>query len=349
MARIRPDQLPRALQDRLAPVYLVSGDEPLLVQEACDAIRQAARQQGFSERELHHVDPGFDWGQLHDAAASMSLFASKKLIEVRLPNGKPGDKGSRALSEYAATPSEDNLLLIVSGKLDSAATRSKWYKALDSVGAHIPIWPIDPPQLPRWIGQRLQQAGLNADRGAIELLVSRIEGNLLAATQEIEKLKLLAPDGQISTELMASVVADSARYDVFGLADRALAGDARAAVKSLQGLKTEGTEAPAVLWALTRDIRQLLQVASQTEQGKHPDWAMKQAGVWAKRQNLFGAALRRLKRPQLELLLRQAGGVDRAIKGMRNADPWDDLLDLVLALAGTSSLQPANIRLGLKL
>ncbi|MCP8897924.1 DNA polymerase III subunit delta [Gilvimarinus xylanilyticus] len=349
MAKVRPDQLARAASQSLAPIYLISGDEPLLVQEACDSLRHIAREQGFSERELHHVDPSFDWGQLHTAATSLSLFASKKLIELRLPTGKPGDKGARALGEYAQTPSDDNLLLIVSGKLDSSTTRSKWYKALDNAGVHVPIWPIDPPQLPRWIEQRMQKAGLSADSGAIDLLASRIEGNLLAAVQEIEKLKLLAPEGRVDAELMASVVADSARYDVFGLADRALAGDARGAVKSLQGLKTEGTEAPAILWALTRDIRQLLQVTSLIEQGKHPDWAMKQAKVWGKRQGLFGGALRRLKRPHLELLLRQANGVDRAIKGMRNADPWDDMLDLVLTLSGTASLQPANIRLGLKL
>ncbi|MDO3381931.1 DNA polymerase III subunit delta [Gilvimarinus algae] len=349
MAKLRPDQLGRALGERLAPVYLVSGDEPLLVQEACDSIRAAARHQGFDERELHHVDAGFDWALLHNAASSLSLFASKKIIELRIPNGKPGDKGARALGEYAAAPSEDNLLLIVTGKLDATATRSKWYKALESAGVHLPVWPIDPPQLPRWIGQRLKQAGLETDSTAIELLASRIEGNLLAAVQEIEKLKLLAPEGKVGAELMASVVADSARYDVFGLADKALAGDARGAVKSLQGLKTEGTEAPAILWALTRDIRQLLQAAHLLGQGRHPDWTMKQAGIWTKRQGLAGNALRRLKAPQLQLLLRQASGIDRAIKGMRNADPWDELLDLVLNLAGTASLKPANVHLGLKL
>ncbi|MDO3387027.1 DNA polymerase III subunit delta [Gilvimarinus sp. SDUM040013] len=349
MAKLRIDQLQRALGEKLAPIYLVSGDEPLLVQEACDSIRKASRQQGFEERELHHIEAGFDWGQLHNAANSLSLFASQKLIELRMPNGKPGDKGSRALVEYTQTLPADTLLLVVTGKLDSATTRSKWYKALDGAGVHIPIWPIDPPQLPRWIGQRLKQAGLNAESSAIDMLASRIEGNLLAAAQEIEKLKLLTTDGHVSAELMASVVADSARYDIFGLADKALLGDARAAVKSLQGLKTEGTEAPAILWALSRDLRQILQAAIQVEQGKHPDWAMKQAGIWAKRQPLAGKALHRLRRPKLELLLRQAGGIDRAIKGMRNADQWDELLDLVLNIAGTQSLSPNNIRLNLKL
>ncbi|WP_049723859.1 DNA polymerase III subunit delta [Gilvimarinus polysaccharolyticus] len=349
MAKLRTDQLGRALSGTLAPIYLVSGEEPLLVQEASDAIRNAARAQGFSERELHHIDPSFDWSLLHSSASSLSLFASKKIIELRIANSKPGDKGSRALTEYAGAPADDTILLIVTGKLDNTAQRSKWYKALEGAGVHLATWPIDAAQLPRWIGARMQSAGLTADHGTIELLASRVEGNLLAAAQEIEKLKLLTDDGVITSQLMASVVADSARYDIFTLVDKALAGDARGAVKSLHGLRSEGTDAIAVLWALTRDIRQLLQCAQLIQQGRHKDWAMKQAGVWAKRQGLIGGALNRLGSSQLQLLLRQANGVDRACKGMRNANPWDDLLDLVLSFSGVVSLKPANVRLGLKL
>lgn len=349
MAKLRSDQLNRALSSALAPIYLVSGDEPLLLQEASDAIRHAARTQGFNERELHHVDASFDWGILHASANSLSLFASKKIIELRIPNGKPGNEGARAFTEYAAALPDDTLLLIITGKLDGTAQRSKWYKTLEGAGAHVAVWPVDAEQLPRWIGARLQAAGLTADPSAIELLASRIEGNLLAAVQEIEKLKLLSNDGMITHELMASAVADSARYDIFTLADKALAGDARGAVKSLHGLRSEGTEVTAILWALTRDIRQLLQCALLVQQGRHKDWAMKQAGVWTKRQGIMGGALNRLSGAQLQLLLRQANGVDRATKGMRNASPWDELLDLVLSLSGVLSLQPANIRLGLRL
>lgn len=349
MAKLRPEQLSQSFAKQLPAVVLISGDEPLLVQEAADTTRRAAQAQGFSERELFHADASFDWQQLLNASNSLSLFAEKKIIELRLPSGKPGDKGSRALSEYAAQPAADNLLLIITGKLEKSTLNSKWYKAIDKAGVHVPLWPVEPAQLPRWIAGRLQQADLRADSAAIELLASRIEGNLLAAVQEIEKLKLLSTDGIISTELMTSAVADSARYDVFGLADRALSGDARGAVKSLQGLKTEGTDAMAILWALTRDIRQLLQAATHMAQGKHTDWALQQAGIWAKRQPAARAALSRLKPAHLQQLLRQAGGVDRAIKGMRNAEVWDDLLDLVLNLAGVVSLSPANVRLGLKL
>jgi len=349
MARLRPEQLSAALARQLAPIYLVSGDEPLLLQEACDAIRAAARTQGFSERQLYHAEASFDWGQLLAEANSLSLFADKKLIEVRIPSGKPGDKGGKALLEYAENPASDNLLLIVLPKLDGSAQKSKWFKALEDAGSFIQIWPITPAQLPRWIGQRLQQAGLKADPSALELLASRVEGNLLAAVQEIEKLKLLAPNQQVSYELMASVVADSARYDVFGLVDKALHGDARSAVKTLQGLRSEGTEPLNLLWALTRDIRALVQISQAQSQGKPFDAAARQVGIWDKRQALIQDALRRLKPNQLHQLLRKANGIDKAIKGMRTAEPWDELLDLVLNLAGVVSLNPLNERLNLKI
>jgi DNA polymerase III subunit delta len=222
------------------------------------------------------------------------------------------------------------------------------FKAIEDAGVHIQVWPVTVAQLPRWIGQRLQQAGLSADGNAIDLLVSRIEGNLLAAAQEIEKLKLLASNNHISYELMASVVADSARYDVFGLTDKAMHGDARAAVKTLQGLKTEGTDAINVLWAVTREIRAMVQISQAVAQGKNFEWAAKQAGVWDKRQPLIQTALRRLKPAHLQQLLRKANGIDKAIKGMRNAEPWDELLDLILNLAGVQSLNMINERLSLK-
>lgn len=348
MPKLRPEQLTASLSKELAPVYLVSGDEPLLIQETSDSIRAAARKQGFSERELYHVDTSFDWGQLLSAANSLSLFAEKKIIELRMPTGKPGDKGAKILQEYAQSQSPDNILLIVTEKFDGATQKSKWFKAIEDAGQHIQVWPIAAAQLPRWIGQRLQQAGLQADNSAIELLCSRIEGNLLAAAQEIEKLKLLATQSTISYEMMASVVADSARYDVFGLCDKALHGDVRAAVKTLQGLKTEGTEPITILWAITRDLRLLIQISQETSQGKSFDWAARQAGVWDKRQPLVQTALRRSKPAQLQQMLRKANGIDKAIKGMRNAEPWDELLDLVLNIAGVQSLNSINEKLNLR-
>ncbi|NIB40132.1 DNA polymerase III subunit delta [Pseudomaricurvus alkylphenolicus] len=348
MAKLRADQLDSALRKQLAPVYLVSGDEPLLVQEACDTIREAARRAGFTERERHHVEAGFDWEELLTSANSLSLFADKKILELRIDNGKPGDKGGKALLSYCEQPSEDNLLLIVTPKLDGSAQRSKWFKAVEKTGAFVQIWPIAAPQLPRWIDQRMQQAGLRADRDAIDMLAARVEGNLLAATQEIEKLKLLAnDDGLVSTETVAGAVADSARYDVFNLIDKALHGDARSAIKTLQGLRGEGTDATVVLWALAREIRTLSQMAHALQQGNSMDRAAKSAGVWDKRKPLVNNALRRLKQPQLQMLLRKANGVDKAIKGLRNADAWDELMDLTLNLSGVFSLSPAVQRLSL--
>jgi DNA polymerase III subunit delta len=349
MAKLRPEQLSAALNKNLSPIYIVTGDEPLLIQESCDAIRAAARKAGFIERDLFHADTHFDWSQVLASANSMSLFADKKIIEVRLPSGKPGDKGSKALQEYARVPSSDNLLLLITDKLDKDVPKSKWFVALEQQGLHIHHWPVTPENLPQWIHQRLKQAGLQTDNNAVDLLSSRIEGNLLAAVQEIEKLKLLAPGNVVNVELMASVVADNARYDVFGLSEKALRGDVQGAIKMLQGLKAEGADAIAILWALTRDVRSLVQTSLAMSQGKNFELAATQSGVWSNKQSLFRAVLQRIKPAQLQLLLRKANGIDKAVKGMRNAQPWDELLDLLLNIAGINSLNATNERLTLKI
>lgn len=348
MAKLRIDQLPKNLNNKLAPVYLISGDETLLVQEACDTIRQAARKANFNERERHHVDKQFEWSKLLLSSNSLSLFDDKKIIELQIESGKPGTEGSKAICEYLDNPSEDNLLIIITPKLDSGTQRSKWVKLIEKMGYWIPIWPISSAQLPQWLGQRLQKAGLKADNQAIELLASRIEGNLLAAHQEIEKLTLLSNDEWLSTELIANTVADSARYDVFGLVDKALLGDARSAVKHLNGLKAEGTEAITILWALAREIRTLLTIAHNIEKGQNFSWAAKNAGVWDKRQPLVQQAINRLHYKQLALLLRQANGIDKSIKGLRNADTWNELIELTLNLAGARTINSPNQRLSLQ-
>ncbi len=197
--RLYPEKLAGHLQQQLLPVYLVSGDEPLLVQECCDQIRQKAREQGCSEREV--IDggvSGFNWQDILHSAASMSLFAERRLIELRLPSGKPGAEGSSALCEYLDIASGDDVLLIVSGKIDKQSTNSKWYKALDKAGATIQVWPVDAKNLPRWLQQRVRNAGMSIDNDALQLLCDRVEGNLLAAVQEVEKLKLLATDARIT-------------------------------------------------------------------------------------------------------------------------------------------------------
>ncbi|MFC6632671.1 DNA polymerase III subunit delta [Microbulbifer taiwanensis] len=332
--RINPRQLSQSLNKGLVPIYVVSGDEPLLVQECCDSIRAAARKCGFSERELLHGEHNFDWGQLLASAGSMSLFAEKKVVELRLPGGKPGDKGSKALQEFAALAGDDLLLLLVLPKLDRSQLNSKWIKALDQKGVLIQVWPVDAGEMPRWIHQRLRAADLNAEPEAIQILAERVEGNLLAASQEIEKLKLLSQDNLITAEMMNDAVASSARYDVFGLIDRALAGDAENAIKTLHGLRAEGIEAPVVLWALAREIRSLLEIGEKLEQGQ----PLARLVRIQKRQPLVQAALARLRPRQLEGLLLRARAVDSAIKGGRDQDPWTGLLELTLNLSGKRSI-----------
>ena len=347
--RLKAEQLDNHLsRDALASVYLISGDESLLVQEASDQIRASAVEQGFADRELFHTDSNFDWNQVLTEANSLSLFSAKKILEIRITNGKPGDKGSRLIQEYLDNPNPDTLLLMIAPKLDASSVRSKWVKLIESTGIFIQIWPVTPAQLPRWIGNRLKLAGIRANSQAIEILADRVEGNLLAAVQEIEKLKLLVPDGDVDAKTMSTVVADSARYDVFSLVDKALAGDAQSASRTLRGLRDEGSEATVILWSLTREIRTLLTVSEAHSQGEHLDWALKNAGVWDKRKPLVKSAARRLRPATLRQMLRLCGGIDRAIKGMRVANPWDDLSTLVLMLSGSNSLHPQNLRFSLQ-
>jgi len=348
MAKLRIDQLGRQLQQGLAPVYLISGDETLLVEESSDEIRRKAVKSGYTERERYFVDKQFDWAQLLTASSNLSLFSEKKIIELRFEKPKPGDKGSKAICEYLNKPNPDNCLIIVTPKLDAGTGRSKWAKLIEKQGVWLPVWPISRAQLPRWLDQRVKKIGLTADSNSIELLATRTEGNLLAAHQELEKLKLLSVDGYLTPELIAGAVADSARYDVFGLIDKILLGDSREAVKNLQGLKTEGTEPTVILWALAREIRSLITVSNNIEQGQNFNWAAKQAGVWEKRQGLFQQALRRLNIRTLHRLLRQANIIDKSIKGLHSMKPWDGLLDIVLNFTDAQSLNEANLRLSLQ-
>ncbi|MFA0812243.1 DNA polymerase III subunit delta [Microbulbifer epialgicus] len=333
--RINPHQLQQNLNKGLAPVYIVSGDEPLLVQECCDQIRVAAKKNGFSERELLHAEHNFDWGSLLSSAGNMSLFAQKKLIEVRAPGGKPGDKGSKALQEFAALASQDLALLLILPKLERSQLNSKWIKSLEQVGVLVQVWPITAQEMPRWINQRLGTTGLSAEPAAVQILAERVEGNLLAASQEIEKLKLLNNGGSITVELLEHSVTSSARYSVFDLIDRALAGDADKAVRTLQGLRTEGIEPPVVLWALAREIRSLLEIGEKLDQGQ----PLARLVRIQKRQPLIQTALSRLAPRQLEALLLRARAIDTAIKGgAEQQSPWTGLLELTLNLSGQRSV-----------
>ena len=344
--KISPAQLGKHLQGPLAPVYVVSGDDPLLCQEAADAIRATARQQGFDERQVFSADSNFDWGTLLQAGASLSLFAERRLLELRLPSGKPGDKGAAALIEYCSRPAEDTVLLISLPKLDGSAQKTKWGKALVD-GAHtqfVQIWPVDAQQLPQWIRQRLAQAGLAAQPDAVELIAERVEGNLLAAAQEIEKLKLLAEGNQVTLETVQSAVADSARFDVFGLIDAILNGQAEHALRMLEGLRGEGVEPPVILWALARELRLLASLSQQYSQGVPLDKAFSQARppVWDKRKPLMSKALQRHSALRWAQLLQDAQRVDAQIKGQAPGSVWVGLSRLSLLMAGQRLALPAE-------
>jgi len=329
--RLRPEQLPKQLQQTLQPVYLVSSDEPLLLQESCDLIRAAAKEQGCSDREVLEVDKSFNWQQLLSSAANMSLFGDRKVIELRIPSGKPGTEGSKALIKYLEMESED-LLLIIAGKIDKASTNSKWFKALDQAGAIVQIWPIDARQLPRWLEQRLHSAGLSITPDALDLLCQRLEGNLLAAVQEVEKLRLLATDQQIDARTVTASVADNARFDLFGMADSALKGDTTYSLRMLHGLRSEGTEPAVILWALSREIRFLHQLQSAAERGENLQQVCRSLRIWDSKAALLKSALSRHTANSLTELLTLATKADGSIKGFADGKPWDNLAALVLTL-----------------
>ncbi len=334
--KLRPEQLPTQLKKGLAPLYLISGEEPLLLQEAAEAILQVARSQGFSERSIHTVDNSFHWSELQQESAALSLFAEQKVVDLRLPSGKPGKEGGAVLAEWAASPPEEKILLIRSGKLDGAAQRAKWFKVVEQIGVVVQIWPLELRQIPNWIMQRMRAAGMEATSGAAALIAERVEGNLLAAVQEIEKLSLQVEAGQQVDEQMAlQLVADSARFDPFQLADAMLAGERPRALRILHGLREEGSAIQVVLWAIQRDLRELAAIGSEAGLHRHKPLEYVPAPLWKRRLPLFGAALRRLQGRALQQLVRKAGAVDRAGKGMGEGDPWLLLEELVLrATAG---------------
>lgn len=330
--KLKQEQLSSHLKQPLQPVYLLSGDEPLLIQEAGDQLRMTARANGFSEREVFHADAGFSWESLLQSSQSLSLFSDKQLIEVHIPNGKPGARGSDTLCQVLAAPSADTLILIYCPKLDAAAQRSAWFKAIDSKGVIIQFWPVETQRLPNWIQQRCQNAGLSIEIDAAQLLADRVEGNLLAASQEIEKLKLVNNGEVLSIEAIIGGVSDNARYDLFGLIDAALGAKSARCLKMLQGLRAEGTDAIVVLGSLTWELRKLLELSQQS--GPISELQYKKHRIWGNRKTLINQALRRLRPNQLAQLLQQCATIDQAIKGMCKDDPWQLLSALVLELSG---------------
>ncbi len=332
--RLYADKLAGALQRELLPVYVVSGDEPLQHGESCDAIRAAARDAGYSTREVLEVGTGFDWQQLLAEAAAFSLFADKKIIDLRIPSGKPGAEGSKALAAYCADPPPDTLLLVGLPKIDRQQQNSKWFKALDALGGVVQVWPIEPSRLPAWVEQRLRSIGIDAAPDAIRLLADRVEGNLLAARQEVEKLLLLHGKGRLDADQLMAAVADSARYDVFELVDSALRGEGERCVHILDGLRAEAVAAPVVLWAVHRELHTLAQISADVAKGLSADHAISRAKVFSKRVGLVRQGLSRHRTTGWLDLLDRCHTVDKAIKGLSAQQPWLLLEQILLAMCG---------------
>jgi DNA polymerase-3 subunit delta len=331
--KIRANQLSSHLKNSLAPCYLVTGDEHLLVAEAVDEIREAARAQGFGTRELHVATTGFDWGQLTASAGNLSLFAEQRIVELRLPTGKPGRSGGQAIVDLVAQAGPELLFIVTGPKLDGNTAKSKWVKAIEKNGISLPIWPIGLRELPGWIANRMRKAGLQPDRDAVAMIADRVEGNLLAASQEIEKLRLLLGEGKVTVADVTSAVARSSRYDVYKLADAAMAGDAARAIRILGGLKEEGVEPVIVMWALTRELRTLAMLDDAVRQGRDLGSTMQSLRVWNNRQALVRSCVGRHQQGAFHRLLKASGRADAAAKGQRFGDPWQMAADIVIGMA----------------
>jgi DNA polymerase-3 subunit delta len=330
---LRAEQLAAQLaQGRLAPLYTIHGDEPLIALEAADALRAAARRAGFDEREVLTVDRGFDWSELAQANASMSLFGAKKLIELRIPSGKPGTQGAQAIEACCAKLNPDTLLVVSLPRLDRAAQNSAWFGALSSSGTVIDVYPIERARLPAWIGERLGRQAQRASREVLEFLADRVEGNLLAAHQEVQKLALLAPPGELSFDTVRESVADVARYDAYSASEALLAGDTARYARAIAGLQAEGEAATLVLWALTEDLRALARIQDGVAAGRPLEQLFRENRVWGSRQAAFRSALARFAHRALEEAVIGAAAIDRAIKGVGPGEPWDEFLKLGLKL-----------------
>lgn len=313
-------------------MYLIAGEEPLQRDEAADAVRTAAREQGYTEREVFEVERGFDWNRLREAGASLSLFASRRVLDVRL-SAKPDAPGAELLTAYAADPAPDTLLLVsCAAKLERGG--GAWATALEQAGVLLQVWPVEPRQLPAWLERRLRSRGLIPDAEAVALLAGRVEGNLLAAVQEVEKLLLLCGPGPVDADAVREATADSARFDAFKLVDAALAGDRARSVRILAGLRQEGAEPPAIVGAMTYALRELANLSWEIEAGKSAQAVL--ARVWQARRPLYQQALKRGRTPHWRRLLALAARVDRVSKGQAAGQPWDELLHLTTHLAGLS-------------
>ncbi len=340
--QIKAEALAGHLAKGLKPVYVVHGDEPLLAQEAADALRAEARKQGYSERQVFTVSGAyFDWAPVIAASQAMSLFADKQLIEIRIPTGKPGKDGSEALQRYVEGLPPDVLTLVTLPRLDKTQLTSAWFTALDAAGASVKVDPVERRELPAWIARRLQQQGQSVAAGpdgqqALEFFADRVEGNLLAAHQELQKLALLHPPGELSLRQIEAAVLDVARFDVFKLSEALLSGKVGRVLRMLEGLKAEGEAAVLVHWTMAEDIRGLKRVHDAVAAGKPLPMALRESRIWGPKERLFERIVPQLQGAALTRLVVAAQVCDGIVKGLRHpewpTDPWEALGRLALML-----------------
>lgn len=336
--RIPPSSLLDKLKQGLAPLYHVFGSELLLVEEALDKIRKQARQQGFNEHIRYHLEPGFDWNRLLIDSRSTSLFSEKQLFEMRMPTGKPGEQGAKALIQYADSISGDNTtLVLVSGKIEKQTQASKWFKRIETAGAVVECAPIPAARLPNWIGQRMKAKGLQFDVAATERLSYFVEGNLLAAAQEIDLLALRFPAQTITAETVENAIADQAQFTIYAFVDACLAGSPHRCIRILQGLRQNHAEPVLILWAMAREIRSLCHLSSGLAAGVNPRTLFQQHGVWSSRSRLVNTILQRLSLPHLLNLLKSLARTDLMLKGrapMQRQNIWEEIEIIALRTCG---------------
>jgi len=332
--QLRPTQLASHIAKGLSPLYVVHGDEPLLAIEAGDEIRTAARSAGFDQREILVAEPGFKWEAFAAANRNLALFGERKLIDLSVPSGKPGVEGARVLEDCAANPSADTITLVTLPRLDRAAQASAWFSALEQAGVSIAVYPLERGELPQWLGTRLARQKQRVTNETLQFLAEATEGNLLAAKQEIEKLGLLLPEGELEHDAVERAVADVSRFDVFQLSEAWLAGDAARALRILAALEAAGEGVPLLLWQLGEDLHALASVLTATTAGTPVAAAVRTARVWGRRQGALERAARRVDPSSLRPLLIRLARLDALAKGIGRGNVWDELADTALALCG---------------
>lgn len=330
--QLRASQLDAHLGRQFAPIYAIHGSEPLLVLEAADAVRAAARKRGYDEREVFFATQGFDWSELRNAGASMSLFGGRKIVDLRLPTGKPGASGAAAIEAWCANPNPDHVLLVTLPELDWKTKKAGWIGALAAAGVMVEAPQIDRAQLPRWIGERLARNRQHAGTEVLEYLADRVEGNLLAAHQEVQKLALLAPEGELTRAAVEDAVANVARYDVDGAGNALLAGDLARYARVLQGLRGEGEQPTYLLWVLSESVRLLLRLKDGLAASRPLGELLRENRIWGEREAAVKSALQRVPGATLRRALTQCVTIDRTIKGLARGDAWDEFLKLGIEL-----------------